>query len=34
VNLHNTTGGVAADGDTIWATGSPFGRLLRINPGC
>jgi sugar lactone lactonase YvrE len=33
VNLHNTTGGVAADGKTIWATESPFGRLLRIDPG-
>ena len=33
VNLRNTNGGVAADGDTIWATESPFGRLLRIDPG-
>ena len=33
VALGNTTGGVAADGDTIWATESPFGRLLRIDPG-
>ena len=34
VNLHNITGGVfAADGKTIWATESPFGRLLGIDPG-
>jgi hypothetical protein len=33
VALGNTTGGVAADADTVWATDPTRGRLLRIDPG-
>jgi hypothetical protein len=33
VALGDTTGGVAADGHTVWATDPARGRLLRIDPG-
>jgi hypothetical protein len=33
VALGDPTGGVAADGHTVWATDPTRGRLLRIDPG-